>query len=107
MFARRKPFPVHILVFLLPGAVIYTLFMAYPMLDSLRLSLFDQNGPGQPVFVGLTNFQTLLGDPDWSRPFWNALLNNFVFFSIHMLVQNPIALLLATLLTAKRLRGRA
>lgn len=107
MLARRKPFPVHILVFLLPGAVIYTLFMAYPMLDSLRLSLFDQNGPGQPVFVGLTNFQTLLGDPDWSRPFWNALLNNFVFFSIHMFVQNPIALLLATLLTAKRLRGRA
>jgi raffinose/stachyose/melibiose transport system permease protein len=80
--------------------------MAYPMLDSLRLSFYDQNGPGQPVFVGLQNFQTLLGDPNWSQSFWNALINNFVFFSIHMLVQNPIALLLATLLTAKRLRGR-
>src|SRR5579859_1660890 len=107
MFARRKPFPVHILVFLLPGAVIYTLFMAYPMLDSLRLSLFDQSVQGPPVFVGLQNFQTLLTDPFWSGHFWNALGNNFVFFSIHMFVQNPIALLLATLLTAKRLRGRA
>ncbi|MHB8625271.1 MAG: carbohydrate ABC transporter permease [Aggregatilineales bacterium] len=107
MFARRKPFPVHILVFLLPAAVVYTLFMVYPLLDSLRLSLFDQSVQGPPVFVGLQNFQTLFGDPFWSGHFWNALGNNFVFFSIHMLVQNPIALLLATLLTAKRLRGRA
>ncbi len=30
--------------------------------------------------------------------FWRALRNNFVFFAIHMLVQNSIALLLAALL---------
>ncbi len=104
---KRKPFPFHIVVFLFPAAAIYTLFMAYPLLDSLRLSFFDQNVSGAPVFVGFQNFQTLFGTPQWSGHFWNALQNNFVFFSIHMLVQNPVALLLATLLTAKRLRGRA
>src|SRR5260221_13414350 len=103
----RKPFPTHIFVFLLPAVIIYTLFMVYPLFDSLRLSFFDQSVQGPPVFVGLQNFQTLLGDPQWSQHFWNALGNNFVFFSIHMFVQNPLALLLATLLTVKQLRGRA
>src|SRR5258708_28112179 len=103
----RKPFPSHIIVFLLPALLIYTLFMVYPLFDSLRMSFFDQSVQGQPVFVGLQNFQTLLGDPQWSGHFWTAVDNNFVFFSVHMLVQNPLALLLPTLLTVKQLRGRA
>lgn len=102
----RKPFPTHIVVFLLPAFIIYTIFMVYPLFDSLRLSFFDQSVAGPPVFVGLANFQTLLGNPEWSGHFWNALGNNVVFFLIHMLVQNPLALLLASCLTVKRLRGR-
>lgn len=103
----RKPFSTHIVVFLLPALLIYTVFMAYPLFDSLRLSFFDQSVPGAPVFVGLENFQRLLGDPQWSNRFWGAFSNNLIFFAIHMAVQNPIALGLATLLTVKRLRGRA
>jgi raffinose/stachyose/melibiose transport system permease protein len=38
--STRKPFPVHILVFLAPAVIIYTLFMIYPLLDSLRLSFY-------------------------------------------------------------------
>ncbi len=41
----RKPFPFYIVVFLLPATLIYTLFMVYPLLDSMRLSLFTA-GPG-------------------------------------------------------------
>src|SRR6059058_4710395 len=96
----RKPFPFHIIVFFLPAVIVYTLFMVYPLIDSLRLSFYDQNGAA-PVFVGLQNFQTLLFGELWAARFWHALGNNFVFFSVHMLVQNPLALLLATLLTAK------
>ncbi len=103
---RRRPFPIHILVFLAPAAIVYTLFMAFPLLDSLRLSFYDQS-KADPVFVGLRNFQTLLVGDIWAARFWNALKNNFVFFSIHMLAQNPIALLLAALLTTRHLRGRA
>jgi raffinose/stachyose/melibiose transport system permease protein len=50
---------------------------------------------------------TLLTDPLWSPRFWGALGNNLIFFAIHMLVQNPIGLLLAVLLTTRTLRGRA
>jgi len=99
MSSRRKAFPTYILVFLLPAAAVYTVFMVYPLLDSLRLSFFTQ-GEASEVFAGLRNYVTLLADPLWSPRFWGALRNNFVFFAVHMLVQNPIALLLAALLAS-------
>ena len=58
-------------------------------------------------FVGLDNFRTLFGDPRWSASFWNALGNNAWFFLIHMLVQNPIGVMLAAILSVPRLRGAA
>jgi raffinose/stachyose/melibiose transport system permease protein len=103
---KRKPFPTHIVVFLAPATVIYTLFMIYPLFDSLRLSLFSPTEQGKEVFVGLHNYYTLLTAELWSVRFWGALKNNFIFFGIHMLVQNPIGLLLAALLSSRRLHGR-
>ncbi len=38
--------------------------------------------------------------------FWNALIDNFRFFVIHMVVQNPIGVALAALLSLPRLPGR-
>ncbi|MBU2321144.1 MAG: sugar ABC transporter permease, partial [Gammaproteobacteria bacterium] len=67
------------------------------------LSLFNEQ-QGQSSFVGLQNFITLVTDETWSQAFWNALGNNFKFFAIHMLVQNPIGLLLAVLLSSPKLR---
>ena len=49
----------------------------------------------------------LFGDERWSKSFWNALWNNTYFFLIHMLVQNPIGICLAALLSVPRLRGRS
>ncbi|MFP8966440.1 carbohydrate ABC transporter permease [Pokkaliibacter sp. CJK22405] len=103
----RRAFPWHILVFLVPGLAIYLTFSVYPLIDTLILSLFGdgQNGHSSG-FVGLQNFVTLLTDDAWSDAFWNALWNNFKFFFIHMLLQNPIGLLLAVLLSSPKLRLR-
>ncbi len=98
----RKHFPTHIVVFLAPAVIIYTLFMVIPLADSLRLS-FLSNESG--AFSGLANYRRLLSDPLWSERFWGALRNNVLFFVIHMLVQNPIGLLLAGLLSRRTLRG--
>ncbi len=103
---HRKAFPTHIFVFLVPATLIYTLFMIYPLLDSLRLSLFAPNADGAEVFVGLKNYVTLLTDELWSVRFCGALGNNFTFFLIHMFVQNPIGLLLAALLSRHRVFGQ-
>lgn len=94
-----------LLVFLAPAVLIYGVFSALPLLDTLRQGLYGAEGDGPVQFVGLANFRTILLDPDWSASFWNAMRNNVVFFSVHMLVQNPIALLLASLLSLKGLRG--
>ncbi|TIM53841.1 MAG: sugar ABC transporter permease, partial [Mesorhizobium sp.] len=70
------------------------------------LSLFRNIDQAQ-VFVGFENFRRLFGDPNWSVNFWNALRNNIWFFIIHMIVQNPIGVLLAALLSSPRLRFSA
>ena len=94
-------------LFLAPAVAIYTIFLVYPLLGSMRLSFFSFQPGGAEQFAGLANFQTLLTDPYWSHLFFHALLNTIVFFGIHMLVQNPLGLLLALLLTSHGLRGRA
>jgi raffinose/stachyose/melibiose transport system permease protein len=103
--AGSKRFPTHILVFLLPATLVYTVFMVYPLFDSMRLSLFTTNGAGLESYVGLQNYVMLLTDELWSPRFWGALKNNFIFFFIHMVVQNSIGLMLAALLTSRTVRG--
>lgn len=96
----------HIAVFLTPAVLVYTAVMIFPLFDTLRLALFTQVNR-QRVFVGLENFRTLFLDPIWSEQFWNALVNNFWFFLIHMLVQNPIGIALAAMLSHPKLRFSA
>jgi raffinose/stachyose/melibiose transport system permease protein len=93
----------HIAVFLAPAVFVYTAVMIYPLFNTLRLSLFTEVDQ-ERVYVGLQNFRTLFGDSVWSDQFWNALGNNFWFFLIHMLVQNPIGVALAAILSHPRLR---
>lgn len=103
----RKNFPWHIVVFLAPAVLLYTLFMIYPLLDSLRLSLYGSLADGIRPFVGLENYQRLFSSEQYAPRLRGAIANNFYFFFIHMLVQNPLGLLLAALLSNPRLRGSA
>lgn len=102
--ARKTPkIRWHILVFLAPAVLIYSAIMILPLFNTLRLSLYTEVDQVR-VFVGLDNFRTLFGEAHWSNAFWNALGNNFWFFFIHMIVQNPIGVLLAAILSWPRLR---
>ena len=47
----RKPFPTHILVFLAPAVIIYTIFMVFPLIDSLRLSFFTITDQEKEIFM--------------------------------------------------------
>jgi raffinose/stachyose/melibiose transport system permease protein len=99
----KRPIRWHIIVFLSPAFIIYTAVMILPLIQTLRLSLYNLVD-GQATFVGLANFRVLFGDPRWAHDFWNALVNNVIFFIIHMCVQNPIGIALAALLSLPRLR---
>ncbi|MEC5162641.1 raffinose/stachyose/melibiose transport system permease protein [Janthinobacterium sp. CG_23.3] len=101
----KRAFPWHVVVFLAPAVLVYSLFSALPLLDTLRLGFYATSESGHYSFAGLSNYATILLDPQWSQAFWNAMWNNLKFFLIHMLLQNPIGLLLATLFSLKGLRG--
>lgn len=103
---RKPPFRWHIAVFLAPAVLVYTAIMILPLFGTMQLSLFRVENQ-QSFFVGLDNFRTLLGDERWSDSFWNALGNNMWFFVIHMVVQNPIGILLAAILSHPKLRFAA
>jgi raffinose/stachyose/melibiose transport system permease protein len=100
---QRRPVRWHIAVFLMPAVLIYTAVMIIPLASTLWLSFFNEVD-GQKTFVGLGNFATLFGEPKWADGFWNALKNNVIFFIIHMLVQNPIGVALAALLSIPKLK---
>ncbi len=101
---ERKSFPYYIFVFLAPAVIIYTIFMVYPLLNSLRMSFYTVTN-NQEVFAGFDNYVKLFTNSNFAPRFFGALKNNFVFFAIHMVVQNSIALMLAALISNERRRG--
>ena len=103
----RARFAWLMLFFLGPSIAIYSLISIYPLVATMALSTYTSTSTGEYVFVGLSNFTTLLTDAVWSKPFWNAAYNNLKFFIVHMLVQNPIGVALAGLLSLPRLPMRS
>lgn len=102
---ERKSFPYYIYVFLAPAVIIYTIFMVYPLLNSLRMSFYTITPDNQEVFAGIDNYIKLFTNSNFAPRFFGALKNNFSFFAIHMVVQNSIALILAALISNERRRG--
>ncbi len=101
--ATTSKFKWHIVVFLAPAVLVYTAVMIFPLFNTLRLALYSEVDNVR-VFVGFENFRTLFGNDYWSGQFWNSLGNNLWFFVIHMLVQNPIGIVLAAILSHPKLR---
>jgi len=93
------------MLFLLPAVAIYVVFMAAPLFDSLRLSLYTGEGYTPTKFVGLGNYIELFTNPLWRERFFGAVQHTFLFFGIHMLVQNTLGLLFAALLSGE-FKGR-
>ena len=101
-YNQRRMLGVSVL-FLLPTFVLLALFMFRSIVDSFYLSLTDWNGV-DPVknLVGLGNWETLLKD----QKFLLAIGNNLRVVVLSLIIQMPVALLLAFFLylTGKKSR---
>ncbi len=62
-------------LFLLPGSVILTVFIFYPMLQAIWMSFTEYNMITDAEFIGLENYENLFD----SDVFWNALTNTFIY----------------------------
>ena len=64
----KKSYQYGWLMYLLPAFIVYTVFMAFPLADSIRLSFFSGSpASGKNLFVGLQNYKELFGDADHAR----------------------------------------
>ncbi|MTI59345.1 MAG: sugar ABC transporter permease [Firmicutes bacterium] len=86
-----------IFLFLLPALLIFSLYMVASIPLSAYYSLFQWEGFGDKVFLGLNNWIELIHDQIFIR----ALGNNFKLVVLSMLGQLPIALILAIFLSKK------
>jgi raffinose/stachyose/melibiose transport system permease protein len=91
-----------IFLFLLPGLVIFLLFVIYPIFQSVYYSTFSWNGLGPAVKnIGLGNYQKILAD----TVFLKSIVNVLIIIGLSLGTQLPAAMLLAVLV-GRDLPGR-
>ena len=88
--------------FIAPSVVILGVFMAWPMVWSLRTSFYDVSQFAPSTFVGLGNYRRLLSD----ATFRGDLVNTLVYAAVVTPVAVGLALTFALMLH-RRLRGRS
>ena len=69
------------LLLLLPAGLFFGLFVLWPIVDSIWLSLHDWDGISPRTWIGLGNYQELVTDP----VFWTAIQNNVWWLVLFML----------------------
>jgi raffinose/stachyose/melibiose transport system permease protein len=89
-------------LYVLPGFLIFGLFILWPILDTVRFSFYEWDGIREPVFTGLSNFYHLILDDE---TFHTALWNNLKFMLFYTLFPIAVGLLLTALMTRRQLRG--
>ena len=86
-----------------PMTIGFLLFSVFPIFWVIRWSFFNYNGYSEPVFIGLENFiRAFTRD----AAYWNSLKNTFLIAGLKMLIEIPLALILAVLLNNK-IKGSA
>lgn len=86
---------------LLPAAILLVTFTHYPVLATIRSSLFLVRRNGTEVFAGLDNYRAMVDDPI----FWKALVNN-VWFALGTVPTSMALALLMALWVNRNIRGR-
>ena len=86
-------------LFLAPALALIGVFVVYPILAVVYYSFTDYEISTPPVWIGLDNYEKLIGDPT----FWLALTHSLVY-----LVVTPILIVLSiglAIIVNRRLRG--
>ncbi|MBI3961772.1 MAG: sugar ABC transporter permease [Deinococcus sp.] len=102
--SRRGNRALWLAMLLVPPALFFTVFVAYPIASALVYSFYGWVGVRRTTFVGLANFQRLLGQQPFQGWTINAFWHNVIVFVILLIIQDGLALLLAILL-ARNPRG--
>lgn len=83
-------------VFILPYIISLLVFWAYPLISGIVMS-FQKVSFGGMEFIGISNYQKLMGD----KFFATAVLNSVEYMALTLLLMIPIPLVLAVLLESR------
>ena len=78
-------------VFLFPAIFALGLYLAYPVVETLRLSFTDRDAGG--AFVGFDNYSKMMGEPK----FWEAMRNNMLWLIVVPAMSTAFGLMAAQL----------
>ena len=78
----------------LPGFIIFTFAVLFPIFLSVFYGMTDWSGIGDYTFIGMANFKDVILD----GTFWASLKNAFILTLLTIFIQHPIALLFAVFL---------
>jgi multiple sugar transport system permease protein len=87
---------------LLPFAVVFVVFVLWPLGSSFFLSLTSFSGLGVPEFLGIENYVALVSDTRFHR----ALLNTSVYVVLTVTITTVLAYLFALAFHTARLRDK-
>jgi raffinose/stachyose/melibiose transport system permease protein len=95
------------LLYIIPALLIYIIFMAYPLLDSLRLSFYTGSNSSNREFIGFLNFKKLFTDETLSVRYKGAFSHTIIFFLINMVFQNGLGILFAVIITTRTMKAKS
>ena len=70
-WVRRNRMTLTPLMFLAPGVLFFSLYVIIPIAQSFNISLYQWDGLGEATYVGLGNYQELVGDRAFEISLWN------------------------------------
>ena len=102
MFKNFKKYRAPYL-FILPFFILFIVFQLVPTIWTVYISLTKWRGIGTPEFVGFENYWKMVIDD----MFWESLLNTAIYWISGLILILFLAVLIASLLNSKCLKGRA
>ncbi len=82
-------------VFIAPACLVTVLLLAYPICISIFYSFTNKSLLGKPLkFVGLSNYQAVLSNPEFYQALWNTIVYTVISLSLQLLLGFLLALAL-------------
>ncbi len=111
MNSKKRSWPFY-MIMVAPAFLIYILIVAYPVINSLILSVSERSAGEYDIetgkyivdqsIIGFKHYISMFKDPD----FWFAFSNNMIVVVVSVFGQIPIGFILAYLLYREYVKGR-
>lgn len=98
---RLRQFDLLPIVFISPSLIFFSLFVIYPIFQTLWLSFWKWDRISPSIWVGIENYRIVLSNPE----IYSAFSHSFVFVIFYSVIPIFIGLIITLLLLRVKVRG--